>query len=181
VAERARGVRPPETAPRDADTALPAPGGTGEPTRRVPPRVPPGMVADSPEALAAVLHSTRVVLVVDGYNVSMLGWGDADLVDQRERLSAALERLHTRTRCEVTLVFDGAEVGRVRASRRPGIRVVFSAAGEEADRVVVREVAALSKRIPVVVASSDAEVRANAEREGALVVSSATLLSVLRS
>jgi predicted RNA-binding protein with PIN domain len=128
-----------------------------------------------------VLRSTRVVLVVDGYNVSMLGWGDADLVDQRERLSAALERLHTRTRCDVTLVFDGAEVGGVRTPRRPGVRVVFSAAGEEADRVVVREVAVLSKQVPVVVVSSDAEVRADAEREGALVVSSATLLSVLRS
>jgi hypothetical protein len=47
--------------------------------------------------------------------------------------------------------------------------------------VIVREVAGLSNRIPVIVASSDAEVRADAEREGALVVSSATLLSVLRS
>jgi len=180
VAERARGLRAPEDPPRDAELS-PPPGGPREPPRRLQPRVPPGMVADSAEALAAVLRSTRLVLVVDGYNVSMLGWGDADLADQRERLSAALERLHTRTRCDVTLVFDGAGVQGVRQPRRPGVRVVFSAAGEEADRVVVREVGALSKKVPVVVASSDAEVRADAEREGALVVSSATLLSVLRS
>jgi len=180
VAERARGVRRPEAPSRSDSGGVVAPADR-EPTRRLQPRVPPGMVADSPEALAAVLRSTRVVLVVDGYNVSMLGWGDAELVDQRERLSAALERLHTRTRCDVTLVFDGAGIEGVRPARRPGVRTVFSAAGEEADRVVVREVGALSKKIPVVVASSDAEVRADAEREGALGVSSATLLSVLRS
>lgn len=180
VAERARGVRPPEPPARDAEPA-PPPSGAQEPTRRMQPRVPPGMVADSPEALAAVLRSTRVVLVVDGYNVSMLGWSDADIADQREAVSAALERLHTRTRCDVTLVFDGAGIEGVRQPRRPGVRVVFSAPGEEADRVVVREVGSLPKKIPVVVASSDAEVRADAEREGALVVSSATLLSVLRS
>jgi predicted RNA-binding protein with PIN domain len=178
VAERARGVRPPEPPPRDTEPS--PPGGPREPTRRLQPRVPPGMVADTGEALVAVLRSTRVVLVVDGYNVSMLGWGHEGLADQRERLMAALERLHTRTRCDVTLVFDGAGVEGVRPQRRPGVRVVFSAPGEEADRVVVREVGALSKKIPVVVVSSDAEVRADAEREGALVVSSATLLRVLR-
>lgn len=179
VAERARGIRPPEAPSRDVEPA--AGPASGEPTRRLQPKVPPGMVADSPEALAAVLRSTRIVLVVDGYNVSMLGWGDADLADQRDALGAALERLHTRTRCDVTLVFDGAGIEGARQPRRPGVRVVFSAEGEEADRVVVREVGALSKKVPVVAASSDAEVRADAEREGALVVSSATLLSVLRS
>jgi predicted RNA-binding protein with PIN domain len=60
------------------------------------------------------------------------------------------------------------------------VRVVFSAPGEEADRVVVREVSQLPKRVPVVVVSSDAEVRADAERHGAAVVSAATLLGALR-
>jgi predicted RNA-binding protein with PIN domain len=80
----------------------------------------------------------------------------------------------------VTLVFDGAGVEGVRPPRRPGVRVVFSAPGEEADRVVVREVSQLPKRVPVVVVSSDAEVRADAERHGAAVVSAATLLGALR-
>jgi predicted RNA-binding protein with PIN domain len=138
------------------------------------------MVADSPEALAAMLRTKDTVLVVDGYNVSMQGWGDVALVDQRERLSAALAQLHARTRAPVTLVFDGAGVEGVRSPRRPGVRVVFSAPGEEADRVVVREVARLPKHLPVVVVSSDGEVRADAERHGATVVSSATLLGALR-
>jgi predicted RNA-binding protein with PIN domain len=181
VADRARGIRAPEATPPDREKEQPQTKVPAEPPLRLQPSVPAGMVSDSPEGLTGILRSNRVVLVVDGYNVSMLGWGDADIADQRERLGAALSNLHARTRCDVTLVFDGAGIEGVTAPRRPGVRVVYSDAGEEADRVVVREVAGLSNRIPVIVASSDAEVRADAEREGALVVSSATLLRVLRS
>jgi hypothetical protein len=46
--------------------------------------------------------------------------------------------------------------------------------------VIIREVAALSLRVPVVVASSDGWVRDHAVREGATPVASATLLDVLR-
>ena len=179
VAEQAQRVRPPEAVAPAGSADRPATA--AEPARRARPPVPPGMVADSPEALNAMLRAQGMVLVVDGYNVSMKGWGDAALVDQRERLGAALAHLHARTRCQVTLVFDGAGVEGVRRVRRPGVRVVFSPPGEEADRVVVREVAQLSKRVPVVVASSDAEVRADAERHGAAVVSAATLLGALRA
>ncbi|MCZ7526454.1 MAG: NYN domain-containing protein [Acidimicrobiia bacterium] len=64
--------------------------------------------------------------------------------------------------------------------RRPGVRVVFSAPGEEADAVVVREVAGLPPHVPAVVVSSDRWVREHAEGEGALAVSADTLLAVLR-
>jgi predicted RNA-binding protein with PIN domain len=182
VAERARAVGTSGTPARGEPDAREATRAvTAEPARRVTPPVPPGMVADSPDALSAMLRAPGVVLVIDGYNVSMLGWGDAALADQRERLGAAIAQLNARVGCDVTLVFDGADVEGVRPIRRPGVRVVFSAAGEEADRVVVREVAALSKRVAAVVASSDGEVRAGAEGEGAVAVSSATLLSVLRA
>lgn len=191
VAERARRLRPAEAPPpaepparaesREPSAATSAPSAPTEPARRTRPSVPPGMAADSPHALDAMLRAPGAALIVDGYNVSMLGWGDVSLSDQRERLGAALAQLQARTRCRVTLVFDGAGVEGVRPARRTGVRVVFSEPGEEADRVVVRAVAALSKRVPVVVASSDAEVRADAERHGAAVVSAATLLSVLRS
>jgi predicted RNA-binding protein with PIN domain len=179
-ARRLRGGAVPAAARADAGRGERAPR-EAEPARRVAPPVPAGMVSDSPDALVAMLRGTDVTLVVDGYNVSMLGWRDAGLVDQRERLAAALAQLNARTKCEVTLVFDGADVEGARPLRRPGVRVVFSAPGEDADGVVVREVATRSKRIPVVVVSSDREVREAAEREGAVTVSSPTLLSVLRS
>ena len=63
---------------------------------------------------------------------------------------------------------------------RPGVRVLFSAPGEEADAVVVAIVSETPLRTPVVVASSDGWVRAHAETFGAVVISAATLMAVLR-
>ena len=101
-------------------------------------------------------------------------------VRQRDQLVGALERLHLRLRCDVVVVFDGADVVGVAPRRTRGVRVVFSPAGESADPVVIREVAALPIRVPVVVASSDGWVRDHAVGEGATPVAAATLLDVLR-
>jgi predicted RNA-binding protein with PIN domain len=177
VAEQAgRAVRPEapiEPPAREQATTSPR-------RRRAQPRVPPGMVEDDPDALDAMLRTPRAVLVVDGYNVSMLAWGDAPPAEQRDRLLTAIGELQLRTRAQVVLVFDGAEVGPVRPPRRPGLRVVFSAEGEEADAVVVREAEALPPEVPVVVASSDGWVADHARKAGARVVSSETLLRALR-
>jgi predicted RNA-binding protein with PIN domain len=110
----------------------------------------------------------------------MAGWADASARDQRTRLLAALERLHRRVRCDVLVVFDGADVVGVSPPTRAGVHVVFSADGEEADPVIVREVSARPKRVPVIVVSSDGWVRDHAEAEGATVVPSPVLLNVLR-
>jgi len=151
-----------------------------EPGRRTPVPCPPGLRTDQPEGLDAMLRTRGVVLVVDGYNVSMTGWPGTPVDRQRDQLVGALERLHLRLRCDVIVVFDGADVVGVTPRRTRGVRIVFSPAGEPADPVIIREVAALSLRVPVVVASSDGWVRDHAVREGATPVASATLLDVLR-
>jgi predicted RNA-binding protein with PIN domain len=148
--------------------------------RRVRPGCPPGLRADSRAGLDGMLRSRGVVLVVDGYNVSKTAWPTASLEAQRERLLAALAELHLRIRCEVVVAFDGAGLRGVPSPRRPGVRVVFSEPGEPADDVVVREAGVLPGTVPVVVASTDAEVRDRATAEGAVVVTSSVLLSVLR-
>ncbi len=167
-------------------TAL-EPTGPGSPpvsamttARRNVPICPPGMRADRPDALDAMLRTRGVVLVVDGYNVSMLAWRDATVADQRDQLVAALAALHLKLRCDVVVVFDGADVEGIQLPRRPGVRVVFSSAGEKADPVIVREAAAPGSEVPVIVATSDAWVHGEAERDGAVVVPAATLLEVLR-
>jgi predicted RNA-binding protein with PIN domain len=147
---------------------------------RVPVRVPPGMRHDSAEAATAMMRTPGLVVVVDGYNVSMLAWPDAPLAEQRERLCDALAEFHLRFRRPVVLVFDGADVEGVRPPRRPGLSVVFSAEGQEADEVVVNEVAARPAAVPVVVVSSDGWVRAQSQANGAEVLSSALFLEVLR-
>jgi len=159
-----------------------APSGSGDgiagPRLRVP--CPPGLEADSADGLDAMLRTRGVQLVIDGYNVSMGGWPDALIVDQRERLVAALARLHLRLRCDVVVVFDGADVAARPSVVRPGVRVLFSSAGEKADPVVVREVARLPNTTAAIVVSSDQWVRDHSAAEGATVVSSGVLLEVLR-
>lgn len=184
VADQARRVMPPETdAPEAGDLDEKAEADTAKAEsrrRRAQPRVPPGMVEDDPDALDAMLRTPRAVLVVDGYNVSMLAWGDVPPAQQRDRLLNAVSELQLRTRARIVLVFDGADVGSVLPPRRPGVRVVFSPEGEEADAVVVRQAADLPLEVPVVVASSDAWVGEQARGTGARVVSSPTLLRALR-
>jgi predicted RNA-binding protein with PIN domain len=138
------------------------------------------LAVDTPVGLDAVLRTRGLLLVVDGYNVTKTAWSDASPEEQRTRVLAALAELHLRLRCEIVTAFDGADVRGVPLPRRPGVRVVFSAAGEEADDVVVREAAAPPRTVPVVVASSDVALRRRAEAEGAVTVGSATLLAVLR-
>jgi predicted RNA-binding protein with PIN domain len=163
----ARAPAPPAAAPTTTTTRVKVP-------------CPPGMRADTADALDAMLRTRGVQLVVDGYNVSMAGWRDDPPAVQRDRLVTALERLHLRLRVDVTVVFDGADVAASSPGRRSGVRVVFSAADEEADPVVIREVEGLPPATPAVVASSDGWVREHAEAAGAQVVPAAALLDVLR-
>lgn len=174
----------------DADAESGPPGGAGEgisvPSgaarrgKRAAVSMAPGLVGPSLAGLQSAMTSGDVSVIVDGYNVSMLAWGDDPLDAQRQRLCALLERLHLRTNRSVTVVFDGADVEGVRPPRRPGVRVVFSDAGEEADDVVIREVRALPLDRPAIVVSTDRKVRNHAEEAGALAVPSDVFLEFLR-
>jgi predicted RNA-binding protein with PIN domain len=166
-----------EPAP-EAAGANPARRTTG---RRVRPPLPGGLLVDSARGADAMLRSGSVLLVVDGYNVSKTGWPNASLEVERESLVSALHGLHLTRGTDVIVAFDGDGTQSFAGPRRQGVRVVFSAPGEEADTVVVEIVSKTPPQIPVVVASSDRWVREHAETFGAVVISSATLVSVLRS
>lgn len=167
--DSARAEPPDAPAPREKPLA-----------RRAAPNVPAGLVAESGDGIEAMLRTPGAVLVVDGYNVSKRAWPDSTAADQRERLGIAVTGLHRRVGCDVVVVFDGDRLHPVPTLRRGGVRVVFSDADEEADELVVREVAGLPKRVPVVVASSDGWVRQHAGAEGAVVVGADALLALLR-
>jgi predicted RNA-binding protein with PIN domain len=166
--------------PTSKTPAEPTESGPGSPIRRVELKPPPGLVADVPEAIDAMLRRPGVAVVIDGYNVSMSAWPDVPVAEQRDRLLSALAEVALRTRAAVTVVFDGADVGRVPPSRRAGVRGVFSPPGEKADPVVVREIAALPLPTPVLVVSSDQWVRVHSEQQGARAVGSDEFLAALR-
>jgi predicted RNA-binding protein with PIN domain len=152
--------------------------------RREPLPIPPGLSGDSVEAAAHLVARPRAVLLVDGYNVSMAAWPEADLPEQRARLERLLADLTARIPgIGVDLVFDGAEVGamaRTGPRRAPGLTVRFTPADVEADDEILDLVDRYPATRPVIVASNDRRVREGARRRGANVVSATQLLATAR-
>ncbi len=166
-----------------AELALPP--GVAAPADLVPAATPAAPVMIKRLRTAAELTDALTVprchLIVDGYNVSKGIWQQAPLLQQRESLISALSRLRARTGAEITVVFDGADVGAVPTMATTAVRVRFSDAGELADRVIVRLVAAEPQGRPIVVVSSDTSLSSGARSAGARTADSATLAELLRA
>ncbi|HET6878412.1 MAG TPA: NYN domain-containing protein [Jatrophihabitans sp.] len=140
---------------------------------------PAGRRVADPSALDRLLGLPNVHLIIDGYNVTKSGYGGLSLADQRTRLVTALAPLAAQSGAEITVAFDGAQRPPAAPAAPRGVRVLFSAAGEIADDLIRRLVAAEPSGRPVVVVSSDAEVVADTGREGAWTVASSILLARL--
>jgi predicted RNA-binding protein with PIN domain len=150
---------------------------------RQPVALPPAVFDDSFEAAEHLVRLKGILLIVDGYNVTISSWPHLELPRQRHRLVDALAELAMRTGLQVHVVFDGTDLnnrfGPPAAARRR-MRVTFSPDGVEADEVIVNLVDRLDSGQPVVVATDDREVRDGVRRRGANVISVAQLLAVLR-
>lgn len=154
---------------------------SGESARRPAPRIPVGLRADTSEGVDALLRTPRLVVVVDGTDTASRAWPDERVSEQRGHLVASLRSLHSRFRCDITVVFAGDDLEPPGKIGRPGVRAVFSAVGEPVGTAIVREVGAVSASLPVLLVSSDGVVAGQAEREGATVVAVDPFLSALRS
>lgn len=139
----------------------------------------PGSSIDTPAALDALLAVPTLHLVVDGYNVSKTGYADLTLADQRGRLVAQLGALASRTRVEITVVFDGAGVVGATPHKARGVRVLFSEKGVLADDVIRSLVAAEPQGRPVAVVTSDRAVVKSVRAGGAHSVASSLLVGRL--
>jgi predicted RNA-binding protein with PIN domain len=128
-----------------------------------------------------VLDSKRLLLLVDGWNVSLGHIGAARLEDKRRVLEQALERYKSRTGNKVMVVYDGRKVSWFWMPRAEGrtIARIFTE-GETADDFIVAELETESggPDAPVVV-TSDRELRKRCIAAGAFVVSSEDLATVL--
>ncbi|NNE12623.1 MAG: RNA-binding protein, partial [Ilumatobacter sp.] len=155
-----------------------APSDAARPLRRALP-IPGGVLGDSEAATEYLLRSGGSVLV-DGYNVAKLGWPGLELERQRAVLLDALENLVRRLGCDLTVVFDGADVVGATADRRRVVRVVYSPAGVLADDVIRDEVDRLPAARPVVVVTNDRQIVTDVRAKGANTLSSDQLLTQLR-
>jgi predicted RNA-binding protein with PIN domain len=151
------------------------------PERREPLPVPGGRGADDPETLAAWMATDGVLVLVDGYNVTKhpLGFAERSLEDQRTLLLDLCRRLARRFGAAVTVVFDGGTIEPI-PSRLPlgPVEVVFTDAGRTADDEIVARTNATPPGRPVVVVSSDNELRERVGALGASVTRSSSLLGL---
>lgn len=132
--------------------------------------------SDDPARLDTLLGMPQSHLIVDGYNVTIGGYGDIPLEQQRNRLVRGLSGLAAQSGAEVTVVFDGSHhmVGLPTPPRN--VRVLFSRKGQTADEVIRALARAEPNGRPVIVVSSDREVADGVRRHGAYPLSSNTLL-----
>lgn len=134
------------------------------------------MRGDDPALLDRLLALPLVHLLVDGYNVTMTGYGELPLQAQRERLLGGLGVLAAQTGAEVTCVFDGATRPPLLPAVPRGVRVLFSELGQTADELILRLVGVEPPGRVVVVVSTDREVADGSRAGGAHPVPSAVLL-----
>jgi predicted RNA-binding protein with PIN domain len=146
---------------------------------RVPLAIPGGMYGDS-EAAAEHLVRSADMVVVDGYNVAMLGWPSLTLEQQRAQCIAGAERLAARWGTYVHVVFDGADVTGAHAKERRLVKVSYSPAEVLADDVLRAEVRTLDPARSVVVVTNDQAVVRDVKALGANVVSSDAFLALAR-
>jgi predicted RNA-binding protein with PIN domain len=164
------------------DRGLPAAPPSVRP-KRTPVRLPPGVFEDEPGAADYLMRIKGMIVVVDGYNVSISSWPGRDLPDQRWRLVHALAELVARLDVSVRLYFDGVEAGgrlQPPSVARHRLTVEFSPSTMEADDRIIAFVGALDDSRPVTVATNDGRVRSEVARRGANVISVEQLLTVLR-
>jgi len=176
----ARGVQPPTTCIELPPSAPPRSQVRARRRRPVP--LPVGIFDDSVEAAEVMVATPGMVMLVDGYNVTLSGWPELELELQRERLIDGLAAVQSRTDLGVVVVFDGAEAGRdlPPSSRLRGVQVRFTDPGVEADDVIIDAVRSLPSHRPVTVVSSDRRVRDGAAAGGANLLESQQLLGLLR-
>jgi predicted RNA-binding protein with PIN domain len=149
---------------RDSATPLPVPPlprgvAAAEPGR--PCRLPLGLVPDHPQAVTAVLQVPGIEVLLDGYNVSKdpMGQPGAALEDQRRWLVRVAAAVVARYRNGVTVVFDGTDAVAAPVPAARGVRVVFTVGEETADERIVAIAAGMDPAVPLLVVSSDREVR----------------------
>ena len=182
LADLSRSLAPLLDADGEAETTRRTLAGSPTVPSRRPLPLPPAVLDDSVEAAEHLLRRERVLVLVDGYNVTKLARPELGLAEQRRWLVDAAVESSTRTGARFEIVFDGAgDRGSAPADlgRRAGVQVRFSPAGVEADDVVLARASGLAT-VPLVVASDDRRVQDGARRLGVNVVGARQLLAAMK-
>lgn len=157
-----------------------APARHSRPVRRIPIRLPGGVLSGSVESAEYLLRTAGALTLIDGYNVAKLGWPSLDLDQQREQCITATENLAKRWNITMSIVFDGATIEGAHASARRRVRILYSPEGVSADDVLRAELAGVSRDQPVIVVTNDRAIITDVVAAGANTVASDAFLALTR-
>lgn len=144
-------------------------------------RLPPGIAEESVPAVESLLQVQDLELMLDGYNVTkdLRGQPTAPLPQQRLWLVRTVAGVTAMYSVRPTIVFDGQERSAARTPSARGVRVIFTGQHELADDRIKEYVESMGIDVPVLVVTSDREIREDVSKLGANVISSGTFLSAI--
>ena len=122
-------------------------------------------------------------IVIDGYNLigasTGVGLSVRDIEAQRENLIKRLIPYRKTKHAKLTVVFDGAGLGRLSRSReiKDGVEIIFSMAGETADSILKEYAERFREGLTLV--TSDRDVANFAISKNTVVIASDEFLAVL--
>ena len=161
----------------------PEPESPPPPARRTPVPLPPGILKETVEAAEHLLRTPKVVVLIDGDNVTFTNWQEMPVREQRERLLQKLNELSARYQeAKIVVVFDGTQTDYdyIPPAPHPLEPIVrFSAPGVEADDVIIEWCSDYPQWQPLVVVSHDNRVRERSRELGANLVQPSNLLMLM--
>ena len=171
----------PPPAAQGTGGAAEVPRGVRAATPGRPSVLPPGVLDSQPLAVPALLAIKGLEVIIDGYNVTkdLRGVPGAELSDQRAWLVRLAAAAASGRDLRMTVVFDGEGDRTTSAAAARVVRCMFTAQEETADDRIVALVADLPPDAPVLVVTSDREVRDRVEALRANVVASGVFLQAV--
>lgn len=147
------------------------------PRERTSVTVPKGLTIESPQALTEIFKQDKLMLLIDGYNVSLNSFPNLNLELQRERTISCAANIESRFSTNCAVIFDG-ESNTTRASMRSKVHVVFSPAGKTADDVIIERISITPKDRPILLVTNDQNLKRRAKGLGCETISTNAFVQI---
>ncbi len=139
--------------------------------KRAPVQIPQGLSITSPQALKEIFSQDDLMVLIDGYNVSLNNFQNLSLELQRERTISCATNVESRYHPSCVVVFDG-QSSTTRGRVQSKVHVVFSPQDTTADDVIIERIKVTPPDRPIIVVSSDKNLAARAKGLGCEIITS---------
>jgi hypothetical protein len=141
--------------------------------------IPIGMNIESKNALVEIFRQEKVMLIIDGYNVSLNSFANLSLELQREQTINCAANIESRFSTNCTVIFDG-ESNTTRASMRSKVHVVFSPGDRTADDLIVERIQVTPSDRPIILVTNDENLKRRAKGLGCQTISTSAFVQFSR-